>query len=69
MSMLVRQIHRWLSMIFTVIVMVIFAALGLGQQPPQWIYFLPLLPLGLLMLSGVYLFVLPYVSRRRGADS
>lgn len=60
----IRQAHRWVSMIFTLIVTGIFTALGFGQQPAQWVYFLPLLPLALLMLSGLYLFVLPYVARR-----
>jgi quinol-cytochrome oxidoreductase complex cytochrome b subunit len=66
----VRQIHRWLAIIFTVVVIAIFAALGLGKEPVQWVYFLPLLPLALLMLTGLYLFVLPYAAKsrsRRGA--
>ena len=67
LNMWVRQLHRWLSIIFTAIVIAIFAALGLGKQPAQWVYFLPLFPLALLMLSGLYLFVLPYVTRGRSA--
>ena len=63
----VRQIHRWLSIIFTVVVIAIFAALGLGMEPVEWVYFLPLLPLALLMLTGLYLFVLPYAAKSRGA--
>jgi ABC-type polysaccharide/polyol phosphate export permease len=63
----VRQIHRWLSIIFTVIVIAIFAALGLGNEPVEWVYFLPLLPLALLMLTGLYLFVLPYAAKWRSA--
>ncbi|MEA3028736.1 MAG: hypothetical protein QOG13_61 [Sphingomonadales bacterium] len=65
----VRQIHRWLSMIFTAAVIAIFAALGLGTEPAYWVYFLPLLPLALLLLSGLYLFVLPYAARWRGGRS
>jgi hypothetical protein len=65
----IRQIHRWLAIIFTVIVAGIFTALGMGRQPASWVYFVPLLPLGLLMLTGLYLFVLPYVVRGRSADS
>ena len=61
----IRQIHRWLSIIFTATVIGIFAALGFGGEPAQWIYFLPLLPLALLMLTGLYLFVLPYANNRR----
>ncbi|MEQ1756118.1 MAG: hypothetical protein ABL973_18495 [Micropepsaceae bacterium] len=62
----IRQLHRWLSVIFSVIVASIFAALGAKMEPAQWVYFLPLIPLALLMLSGLYLFVLPYVTRRPG---
>jgi hypothetical protein len=50
-------------MIFTLVVTGIFIALVMGQEPAQWVYFLPLLPLALLMLSGLYLFVLPYAAR------
>lgn len=62
----VRQIHRWLSIIFTGIVIAIFAALGLGMQPVEWVYFLPLLPLALLALTGLYMFALPYTAKSRG---
>jgi len=62
----IRQIHRWLSIVFTTVVVAIFVALGLGMEPVSWVYFLPLAPLALLMLSGLYLFVLPYAGRRRG---
>ena len=55
-------------MIFTVIVAAIFIALGVGQQPAQWVYLLPLFPLALLMLSGLYLFVLPYAVRWRSGS-
>jgi ABC-type polysaccharide/polyol phosphate export permease len=65
--MWIRQIHRWLSIIFTGVVIAIFAALGMGIEPVEWVYFLPLLPLALLMLTGLYLFVLPYAARSRSA--
>jgi hypothetical protein len=64
-SMWIRRVHRWLSIIFTVVVLAIFGMLGAGNQPAQWVYFVPLLPLALLMLTGLYLFVLPYLGRRR----
>ena len=63
----VRQVHRWLSIIFTAVVAAIFIALGVGSEPAAWVYFLPLFPLALLMLTGLYLFALPYLARRRGA--
>jgi hypothetical protein len=56
----VRQIHRWLSIIFTVVVIAIFITLGVGKEPAGWVYFLPLFPLALLMLTGLYMFVLPH---------
>lgn len=61
----IRQIHRWLSIVFTVVVVAIFIALGLGKEPAEWVYFLPLFPLALMLFSGLYLFVLPYTSKRR----
>ena len=62
----IRQIHRWVSIAFVAIVVAIFATLGLGKQPAQWVYYLPLLPLAFLALTGLYMFVLPYVAGSRG---
>jgi hypothetical protein len=64
----VRQTHRWLSMAFTATVIANFVALGVGRgrQPPAWITYAPLLPLALLLATGLYLFVLPYATRWRG---
>ncbi len=64
-NMLLRQIHRWTSIIFATIVALIFIVMGLGQEPASWVYFLPLPPLAVLMLTGLYMFFLPYVSKRR----
>ena len=66
-NIVVRQTHRWVSMVFTLTVIMNFVALGLGhgEQPPPWVTYSPLLPLFVLLLSGLYLFVLPYVSKRR----
>ena len=63
-SMWVRQTHRWVSIAFTAISAAIFVALGAGATPAQWVYFLPLLPLAALVLSGLYLFFAPYRRRR-----
>ena len=60
----IRLLHRWLSMIFTVTVIANFAAMAMGP-PPAWIVYSPLIPLFLLLLSGLYMFVLPYAARRR----
>ena len=62
----IRQVHRWLSIAFTLTVIANIVALGTGEgQPPDWITYSPLLPLALLMLSGLYMFFQPYVARRR----
>lgn len=61
----IRQTHRWLSIAFTMIV-VIVTIVALGQEEPaEWVFYLPLLPLALLLFTGLYLFVLPYAARRR----
>ncbi|GAB3969663.1 hypothetical protein V1634_21405 [Plantactinospora veratri] len=64
-SKFIRQSHRWLSMTFTVSMIIVFVALALGE-PAEWVYYLPLYPLVLLLFSGLYLFVLPYTARWRG---
>ena len=66
-SMWIRQSHRWLSMAFTLTVIANFVAMSQGQ-PPAWIVYAPLPPLFLLLLSGLYMFVLPYAARWRGAQ-
>ena len=58
----VRQIHRWLSLAFTAAVIVNLAAMG-QKEPALWIGLLALLPLVLLLLTGLYLFVLPYQTK------
>ena len=65
-SVFVRQSHRWLSIVFTLTVISNFVALLQGP-PPAWVTYSPLLPLALLLFSGLYLFALPYTSRRRTA--
>lgn len=61
----VRQIHRWLSIAFTLTVIANLIALGLGSSP-AWVVYSPLPPLFLLMFTGLYMFVLPYTAKRRG---
>lgn len=60
----IRQGHRWLSIIFTATVLANFIAMARGE-PPAWIVYSPLLPLFLLLFSGLYLFALPYAAKRR----
>jgi hypothetical protein len=60
----IRQVHRWLSIAFTLAVIVNLAVLG-ATQPPVWVGLLALLPLILLLITGLYLFVLPYATKWR----
>ena len=62
----IRQIHRWLSIAFTLGVIGYIIVMTRGQ-PPAWVGLFALVPLILLLLSGLYLFVLPYVAKWRRA--
>ncbi len=70
MSKWIRQVHRWLAILFTLTVIANFAAMARGT-PPAFITYSPLPPLFLLMFTGLYMFSLPYVAawkaRRRQA--
>lgn len=60
----IRRVHRWTSIVFTLTVIANFVALARGTgAPPPWITYAPLPPLALLLLTGLYLFALPYFSR------
>jgi hypothetical protein len=61
----IRQIHRWVSIAFTVTVIANFIALARGGMPPPWVTYSPLLPLALLLVTGLYLFALPYATKWR----
>jgi hypothetical protein len=43
-----------------------FVAMGFGE-PPAWVVYSPLLPLFLLLSTGLYMFVLPYLAKGRSA--
>jgi hypothetical protein len=62
----IRQIHRWVSIAFTVAVIANIVALAQGGMPPPWVTYSPLFPLALLLFTGVYMFVLPYATKWRG---
>jgi len=55
------------SIAFTATVVANFIALarGGGAMPPPWITYSPLPPLALLLFTGLYMFVLPYITRWR----
>ena len=66
----IRQTHRWVSIAFTVAVIVNFIALAQGGgMPPPWVTYSPLLPLALLLFTGLYLFVLPYATKWRSGTT
>jgi hypothetical protein len=60
--MWIRQIHRWLSMAFTLAVIANIAAM-IMQLQAVWIGILALVPLIPLLATGLYLFALPYLRR------
>jgi len=59
-----RQFHRWVSIAFTVTVIANFVVRAKGAPPP-WVTYSPLLPLAVLLLTGLYLFALPYTVKLR----
>ncbi len=68
-SKFIRKFHRWVAIAFTlgVILNTVVIAMAQGQQPEFWVYLFALIPLFLLLFSGLYLFVLPYLAKGRGA--
>ena len=72
MSTWIRQVHRWVSILFvaTVLLNIVVMATAQGKEmPPPWVTYSPLLPLFVLMATGMYLFVLPYAAKRRAAQA
>ena len=66
LNMWIRQIHRWLSIVFTLTVIANFVAMGL-RDAPAWLVYAPLPPLFLLLFTGLYMFALPYAAKWRVA--
>ena len=64
MNSFIRQFHRWVSIVFTLTVIANFVVMSQGT-PPAWVTYAPLLPLALLLFSGLYLFALPYLAKLR----
>lgn len=65
MSLLIRQIHRWISIAFTLGFLVNLAA-WLTAKPPVWLGLFVLVPLIFLLATGLYLFALPYLAKACG---
>jgi hypothetical protein len=60
----IRQTHRWLSIAFTVSVAVYVVVMTRGPVP-GWLNIFPAGSLILMFTTGAWLFVLPYVQKRR----
>jgi hypothetical protein len=58
----VRQLHRWVAIVFTVTVIANFIVRARGEPPP-WVTYSPLAPLAVLLLTGLYMFAMPHVQR------
>ncbi|HMO97295.1 MAG TPA: hypothetical protein PKD27_14380 [Tepidiformaceae bacterium] len=61
-----RRAHRWISMAFLAIVAAVAVLSSVQDEPAEWVFYTPLPALFLLMVTGVYLFLLPYVRKWRG---
>ena len=62
LSQFIRQFHRWMSIIFTLLVIAVFV-ISTRSAPPEWVFYMPLPALALMLFSGLYLFVLPYIRK------
>lgn len=58
----IRQIHRWIGILFTLTVAAGFIVPAVSPGA-EWVYYLPLTPLAVLLFSGLYLFARPYLRR------
>jgi hypothetical protein len=64
----IRTFHRWTSIVFMIPVIANFVIYGMGRMPLPWVTYAPLLPLALLVLTGLYMFFLPYVAKWRSTE-
>jgi hypothetical protein len=63
-SKFIRQFHRWTSFVF--VLTVIATTIALAQaEPIMWMSYVPLAPLALLAITGIYMFFLPYAAKWR----
>lgn len=63
----IRQTHRWLSLAFTVAVIVNGVAVARGKYT-QSLGLMAVATVALLFFTGLYLFVLPYAVKWRSAQ-
>ena len=60
----IRQFHRWTSIVFVAAVIFNTVMLVIGRQA-TWVGLTALFPLILLMITGLYMFALPYLGKSR----
>jgi hypothetical protein len=61
----IRLTHRWLSIVMTVAIIVNFVAVMKGGYT-RWLGLSAVLPFALQLVTGLYLFALPYATKWRG---
>ena len=66
MNAWIRKFHRWMAVAFTPAVIGTFVVLA-QEKPIVWVSYVPLFPLAMLQITGLYLFALPYLTKWRGA--
>lgn len=66
MNRFIRQAHRWISIAFTLGVATYIVVMSI-TTPPAWLGLFALVPLIALLVSGLYLFALPYAVKWRRA--
>lgn len=64
----IRQVHRWTSIVFTMLVILTFIA-SMRPQAIEWVFYLPLAPLFVMLVTGLYLFALPYFQKGRSGTN
>ncbi len=64
MSKFIRQFHRWTSALFVLSVIATTIALT-RPEPIIWVSYVPLLPLALLSLTGIFMFFQPHAAKWR----
>lgn len=62
MSIFIRKFHRILAYLFTLTVILNFAVMAF-RAPPAWVTYSPLPFLFLMLATGLYMLVLPWLRR------
>jgi len=65
---LIRQTYRWLSIAFTLAVIINVVAM-IQEKQAVWVGVLALIALVLLLISGLYMFALPYAAKWRSPQA